>query len=71
MKRGRGGNFGHSTSSRSGLKFLMEESVILPFFVLFGNEYDRTPAIVLKANMAVVPNIRGLGLLKAYNTMVI
>ena len=49
----------------------MEERVILPFFVLFGNEYDRTLAIVLKANTAVVPNIRGLSLLKAYDTMVI
>ena len=48
----------------------MEERVVLPFFVLFQNEYDRTPTIVLKTNMDVIPNIRGLGLLKAYDTMV-
>ena len=69
MKRGRGSNFGRS--SRSGLKYLMEEWVILPYFVLFGNEYGSAPAIVLKANMVVVLNIGGLGLLKAYDTMVV
>ena len=69
MKRGRWSNFGRSR--RSDLKFLMEERVILPQFVLFGNEYDSAPAIVLKTNMVVVPNIRELGLLKAYNTMVV
>ena len=69
MKRGRGSNFGHS--SRSDLKFLMEERVILPYFVLFGNEYDSAPAIVLKTNMVVVLNIGGLGLLKAYDTLVV
>ena len=68
MKRGRGSNFGRS--SRSDLKFLMEERVILPYFVLFGNEYDSARAIVLKTNMVVVLNIGGLGLLKAYDTMV-
>ena len=67
MKRGRGSNFGRS---RSDLKFLMEERVILPYFVLFGNEYDSAPAIVLKTNMAVL-SIGGLGLLKAYDTMVV
>ena len=69
MKQGRGSNFGRSR--RSDLKFLMEERVILPQFVLFGNEYDSTPAIVLKTNMVVVLNIGGLGLLKAYDTMVV
>ena len=49
----------------------MEERVVLPFYVLFQNEYDRAPTIVLKTNMVVVPNIRGLGLLKAYDTMVV
>ena len=68
MKRGRGSNFGRS--SRSGLKFSMEEWVTLPYFVLFGNEYGSAPAIVLKTNMVVVLNIGGLGLLKAYDTMV-
>ena len=69
MKRGRGSNFGRS--SRSDLKFLMEERVILPYFVLFGNEYDSAHAIVLKTNMVVVLNIGGLGLLKAYDTLVV
>ena len=68
MKRGRGSNFGRS--SRSGLKFLMEERVILPYFVLFGNEYDNAPTIVLKTNMVVL-DIGGLGLLKAYDTIVV
>ena len=48
----------------------MDERVILPYFVLFGNEYDSAPAIVLKTNMAVL-SIGGLGLLKAYDTMVV
>ena len=39
--------------------------------MLFGNEYDSAPAIVLKTNMVVVLNIGGLGLLKAYDTMVV
>ena len=69
MKRGRGSNFGRSR--RSDLKFLMEERVILPQFVLFGNEYDSALAIVLKTNMVVVLNIGGLGLLKTYDTMVV
>ena len=69
MKRGRGSNFG--CSRRSDLKFLMEERVIFPQFVLFGNEYDSAPAIVLKTNMVVFLNIGGLGLLKTYDTMVV
>ena len=38
--------------------------------MLFGNEYDTALAIVLK-EMAIVPNIRGLGLAKAYDTLVV
>ena len=48
----------------------MEERVILPFLCYLEMNM-RAPTIVLKTNMVVVPNIRELGLLKAYNTMVV